>query len=50
LLDTKVFWMVVLYTIVGAHVFIWLERPTDLERSLDSRVKRVAAREVLLHK
>uniref|UniRef100_A0AC35G7M0 Potassium channel domain-containing protein n=1 Tax=Panagrolaimus sp. PS1159 TaxID=55785 RepID=A0AC35G7M0_9BILA len=46
---TKIFWGVVIYSIFGAMLFIWIEAPTDIESKLEKRQYHLIARDVLLH-
>ncbi|KAL3105408.1 hypothetical protein niasHT_025772 [Heterodera trifolii] len=47
---TKVFWIVVVYTIFGAYLFIWLEVPKDLEEKRKAYEYHLVVRDALLFK
>lgn len=50
LATTKVFWIVVLYTVFGAKLFMWLELSTDLEAKQEAHDYHLVARDSLLFK
>ncbi|KAL7070969.1 hypothetical protein ACQ4LE_009949, partial [Meloidogyne hapla] len=47
---TKLFWIVAIYTLVGANLFMWLEIPYDLEIREEARDYHLMARDSLLFK
>ncbi|KAI1715735.1 ion channel domain-containing protein [Ditylenchus destructor] len=47
---TKLFWIIVLYSIFGALLFIWLESPIDLAIKKEAFEYHVVARDTLLFK
>ncbi|KAL3100827.1 hypothetical protein niasHT_025739 [Heterodera trifolii] len=47
---TKVFWIVVVYTIFGAYLFIWLEVPKDLNEKRKAYEYHLVVRDALLFK
>uniref|UniRef100_A0A914HXM1 Potassium channel domain-containing protein n=1 Tax=Globodera rostochiensis TaxID=31243 RepID=A0A914HXM1_GLORO len=47
---TKVFWMVVVYTIFGAYLFMWLEVQKDLEEKRKAYEYHLVVRDALLFK
>nr|CAD2166592.1 unnamed protein product [Meloidogyne enterolobii] len=47
---TKLFWIVAIYTLIGANLFMWLEIPSDLEIREEARDYHLMARDSLLFK
>ena len=47
---TKFFWIVVIYSVIGALLFMWIEGQVDLESKQEKRQYHLIARDVLLHK
>lgn len=45
-----VFWAVVLYTVFGAYLFMWLEVPADLDEKRKAHEYHLVVRDTLLFK